>query len=134
MEYTIGRRDSNKADILIEHKTISGIHAKVWFNNSNGTFWIEDLNSLNHTYISRSGQKTKVTSSMQLLSSDIVFFGRKEIPFYVILEKINSEELTPKSKNNDSRDSSKSVINIERCLVCGTPKTIGQRCTKTTKC
>lgn len=130
MEYTIGRRDANKADILIEHKTISGIHAKVWFNNSNGTFWIEDLNSLNHTYISRSGQKVQVTSSMQLLSSDIIILGTKEIPFYVILEKINSEEVTPKSESYDSRDSSRSVMNIERCLVCGSPKTVGQKCTK----
>jgi len=130
MEYTIGRRNANKADILIEHKTISGIHAKVWFDNSNGTFWIEDLNSLNHTYISRSGQKVQVTSSMQLLSSDIIIFGTKEIPFYVILEKINSEEITPKSKSHDSGDNSRSVINIERCLVCGSPKTVGQKCIK----
>ena len=132
MEYTVGRRDANKADILIADKTISGVHAKIWFNSSNGSFWIEDLNSRNHTYILRSGEKVKVTSAIQLSASDIIILGLKEIPFYVILEKINNE--ISEIKNENGRDSSRSVINIERCVVCGSPKTIGQKCTKTTKC
>jgi len=128
MEYTVGRRDANKADILIADKTISGIHAKIWFNGSNGSFWIEDLNSLNHTYILKNGIKKEVTFSTKISSSDSIIFGSKEIPFYIILEKINGKISSGIDENIN--DISKSIINIERCVVCGSPKTIGQECTK----
>jgi pSer/pThr/pTyr-binding forkhead associated (FHA) protein len=122
--YTIGRESARKADILIDNSTISGVHAKIWFDESSGSFWIEDLESRNRTYIIREGSKKRVTSPKKVYSSDIIVLGRKQIPFSRFLESVNGGE------NRSRKESLKSTMNIERCRNCGSPKVIGQPCSK----
>lgn len=67
----IGRLPSN--DIVFDDPTVSRVHAKISYENSD--FWIEDLGSVNHTYLN--GKKIK--SRTKLSDSDII-----TISFYAI--------------------------------------------------
>lgn len=122
--YTIGRENARKADILIDNSTISGLHAKIWFDDSSGSFWIEDLKSQNGTYIIREGSKSKVSFSIKVYASDVIILGKKQLPFSLFLESVSE------NRSRDDTDNAKSTMNIERCRNCGSPKVIGQLCNK----
>ncbi len=67
----IGRLSTN--DIVFDDPTVTRIHAKISYDNLN--FWIEDLGSINHTFIN--GEEIK--SKTKLKDSDVV-----TISFYTI--------------------------------------------------
>ena len=125
--YSIGREDARQANILIDNSTISGLHANIWFDESSGNFWIEDTRSRNGTFIIREGSKKKVKSPSKVYASDIVVLGKKQVPFSDFLESVNDKG---KQGHDNKSDSGRSVINMERCLNCMSPKVIGQECTK----
>jgi len=125
--YSIGREDAREANILIDNSTISGLHANIWFDESSGNFWIEDTRSSNGTFIIREGSKKKVKSPSKVYASDIVVLGKKQVPFSDFLESVNDKG---NQSHDNKSDSGRSVINMERCLNCMSPKVIGQECTK----
>ena len=121
--YTIGRKNSKRADILIDNKTVSSIHAKVWYDDYSQNFWIEDLKSTNHTYIIHKGEKIMVNSPCKVFSVDSIVLGEKQIPFSYFLQSINSYK-------SEKREDIVEVMSVERCRACGSPKTIGRPCDK----
>jgi len=67
----VGRLPTN--DIVFDDPTVTRIHAKI--SHENNVFWIEDLGSVNHTYVNGKIIRTKI----KLRDSDIV-----TISFYAI--------------------------------------------------
>jgi pSer/pThr/pTyr-binding forkhead associated (FHA) protein len=63
---TIGRKPDN--DIFIDNQAVSGHHAVI--KKEGGTFFIEDLNSLNGTYLN--GQKI---SKGEIFNNDVILIG-----------------------------------------------------------
>jgi pSer/pThr/pTyr-binding forkhead associated (FHA) protein len=69
---TIGRKPGN--DVVIDNQAISGSHARIVEENE--TYFIEDLNSLNGTFLN--GQKV---SKYALKNGDIILIGNHTIEF-----------------------------------------------------
>ena len=69
---TIGRKPGN--DVVIDNQAISGSHARIVEENQ--TFFIEDLNSLNGTFLN--GQKI---TKYALKHGDIILIGNHTIEF-----------------------------------------------------
>lgn len=67
----IGRLSTN--DMVFDDPTVSRIHAKISYENND--FWVEDLGSVNHTYVN--GRKIK--SKTRLIDTDVI-----TISFYAI--------------------------------------------------
>jgi len=65
---TIGRNADNAVEI--DDDFVSGSHAEVFFEQ--GTWWIQDLNSTNGTYLNNQ----RVGNRVRLTDGDIVQFGR----------------------------------------------------------
>jgi len=70
-EVQIGRLSTN--DIVFKDPTVSRVHAKLSYEDND--FWVEDLGSVNHTYVN--GKKVKAKTKLQ--DSDVV-----TISFYII--------------------------------------------------
>jgi pSer/pThr/pTyr-binding forkhead associated (FHA) protein len=69
---TIGR--SNKSDIFLDDYTVSRNHATI--NKTDGKFVIEDLNSLNGTYVN-----SILISEAELSNNDIIQIGKYKFVF-----------------------------------------------------
>jgi pSer/pThr/pTyr-binding forkhead associated (FHA) protein len=69
---TIGRKPGN--DVVIDNQAISGSHARIVEENQ--TYFIEDLNSLNGTFLN--GQKV---NKYALKNGDIILIGNHTIEF-----------------------------------------------------
>ena len=121
--YTIGRKNSKRADILIDNSTVSSVHAQVWYDDYSQSFWIEDLKSTNHTYIIQEGERKKVNFPCKISPVDIVVLGEKQIAFSYFIRLMN----LPK---NEQKENKIEGMRIERCRVCGSPKKVGQPCNK----
>lgn len=80
----IGRLSTN--DIVFDDPTVSRTHAKISYENSD--FWIEDLGSVNHTYVNGNKVKTKT----KLHDSDVV-----TISFYTINLREGTKDLRKES-------------------------------------
>ncbi len=78
---TIGRKPDN--NIFVDNQAVSGHHAKITL--SNNTFVIEDLNSLNGTYLN--GEKV---SKSELYNGDVITLGVHTID--VFSEKKRDED------------------------------------------
>ena len=61
------------SDLVLDDPTVSRVHARI--SHENNAFWVEDLGSVNHTYVN--GEKIK--SKVQLQESDII-----TVSFYAI--------------------------------------------------
>lgn len=61
---------------------VSNRHARAG-QNADGTAWIEDLGSMNGTWVRRGGQLFRVRMSMELRPGDVVKVGRTLIPWTV---------------------------------------------------
>lgn len=70
---TVGR-DSHRADIVLEHPTVSGEHARIRFEG--GQFYLYDLASTNGTFVNNH----RVQRQM-LMDNDVVRFGDAEMVF-----------------------------------------------------
>lgn len=70
---TVGR-DSSRADIVLEHETVSGEHARIQFEQ--GQFYVYDLASTNGTYVNNWRIQRQL-----LMDGDVVRFGSAELVF-----------------------------------------------------
>ena len=80
----IGRQLTN--DIVFEDPTVSRVHAEISYEDDD--FWIEDLGSVNHTYVN--GKKIK--SKTKLRDSDVI-----TISFYAINLREGAKDLSKES-------------------------------------
>ncbi|QLG45074.1 FHA domain-containing protein [Costertonia aggregata] len=83
-ELQIGRLPNN--DIVFNDPTVSRAHARISYENN--IFWIEDLGSVNHTYVNGNKIKTKT----KLRDSDVV-----TISFYAIGLREGAKDLREES-------------------------------------
>lgn len=70
---TVGR-DPSRADIVLEHETVSGEHARIQFEQ--GQFYVYDLASTNGTYVNN-----RRVQRQMLMDGDVVRFGGAELVF-----------------------------------------------------
>ncbi len=84
VELIIGRE---KGDIIISDDIVSGKHCKIEFKNNK--FFIQDLNSSNHTYIN----DEEITKS-ELKDNDIIKLGNIEMKFNDLITKKIQEQGT----------------------------------------
>ena len=80
--FQIGRSADN--DIHIDDATVSSCHAGI--EKQGDRFFIEDLNSLNGTYVNRE----RISAKVQLNNGDKIFIGRHVLAF--VSENINATE------------------------------------------
>ncbi len=75
LAWSIGRLNTEKADILIDNDTVTKVHATL--NLFQGKYYLIDNESKNGTYIQSSGDGTIVEAKehIALNYSDIIFFG-----------------------------------------------------------
>ena len=126
-QFSLGRIDAGRADILLSGSTISGKHAEFIIEN-NGALLIRDLSSSNGTVILRSGKKLPVTSStVSLNSSDVVSLGGNEFTVETLLAKLPSGGggNVPKRAPSTPYVSSQKMM---RCSSCGSVTPLGHAC------
>lgn len=75
---TLGRSQMNN-DIVIPDATVSRGHAVITFTKA-GTFILRDLDSTNHTFLTRSGARQKVTE-IALAEGDVIEIGDTKLQF-----------------------------------------------------
>jgi uncharacterized RDD family membrane protein YckC len=90
--FIIGKKPvtaQNEIPVVVSDQTVSRQHARLTYEN--GTFYLEDLNSLNKTYVN--GQEIRQKTPVS--QSDTITLGRK-VPFGlshpVIIQNINAQE------------------------------------------
>ncbi len=132
-EYLIGREDANRADILINNDTVSGLHAKIWYEESTGNFWIKDLQSFNGTYIIRDREFFKINNSSKIFPNDTIRFGNYEILFSQLLKSLESKGEQKRIKQHLKLVRKSSINKMQRCINCGSPKIINRPCSKCSK-
>lgn len=86
--FQIGRADDN--DIYIDDVTVSNCHAGI--EKQGDIFCIEDLNSLNGTYVN----KQRISEKISLNHGDQIYVGRHVLNF--VYEEIQMEEKPEKSE------------------------------------
>ncbi|MCA8924237.1 MAG: FHA domain-containing protein [Planctomycetes bacterium] len=94
-EMVIGHRQS--AQITIDDPWVSWDHAKVVYDTSDATCWIEDMNSTNGTFVNCERVKRE-----QLRHEDIVFLGKTHVIFLAPIEDHSQalfEHSSPSSAN-----------------------------------
>src|SRR5579859_7193233 len=75
---TIGRTNGN--DLVISGRTVSRRHARLWFENNNGRWYLEDLQSANGTLVNN----VRIYQPILLNDNDVISFGDEVVPFNVI--------------------------------------------------
>ena len=84
-------RNAAAANLVFSAKEISGLHAKIWVDPSDARLWLEDLASLNGTYVIRSGQEsaaraTRLQGSDTLSRGDVFWLSGKNIAAFEVEE------------------------------------------------
>ena len=79
---TIGR--SPHSDLFLDDVTVSRHHARVL--RDEGGFWVEDLNSLNGTYVNR-----KRIEQQRLFDGDELQIGKFKLAFLEQTEEVSDE-------------------------------------------
>ncbi|MEW5738914.1 MAG: sigma 54-interacting transcriptional regulator [Myxococcota bacterium] len=70
-EYTIGR-DPQSADFVLDHRDVSRVHGRLYFDKATGVWVYRDLNSTNGSFI---GKNRERVIEAPLESGDVVFLG-----------------------------------------------------------
>lgn len=123
VEFTVGRDDAKRADIMLSGSHISGIHAKLMVDDR-GFLWIKDLKSTNGTWVTSSDHKKTVGESyVQVHSGEILSLGGVEYSAEHLFSLLPPEPPSPKKTDA-------STVVMRRCLHCGTPTPAGQPCIK----
>lgn len=89
-QWTIGRKDANQADILIDNSTVSSRHASLR-RDSVGNFWLKDLKSTNGTLILRHNKFLPVTQEMEIITDDRIFLGTSSLTYTQIVSQLDIE-------------------------------------------
>lgn len=67
-EFIVGRSRRRKADILLEHEGVSGLHARLVLTE--GAWWVEDLGSTNGTFVddarAPANERTRLTKTCRV--------------------------------------------------------------------
>ena len=122
-EWSIGRKESNLCDVLLEDETISSKHAFLRYEQ--GKFYIIDTKSLNGTFLLRSSYKIEVTKAEEIFPNDHVIFGNKIVPFSELLDltinkEVEDELPQPKKEGKKIRcmECFKPILSNEICPSC----------------
>lgn len=122
-EFTIGRDNARKADILLPGSTISALHAKIGIDSS-GRVWIADTGSRNGTELISMGIKRSIGSTPEYVKSGaILAFGGVEYSIDKLFALLPSIPPQPTPNNN----STQAWI---RCTHCGSVTFPGKPCIK----
>jgi serine/threonine protein kinase len=74
---TIGRANGN--DLIISGLNVSRHHARLWFNDRDATWYLEDKGSANGTLVNT----LRITQPVPLKDGDIINFGHEEVVFNI---------------------------------------------------
>lgn len=126
-EFTIGRDDAKRADILLSGAHISGLHAAMKID-PRGYLWIRDTNSMNGTWVLNKGSKRIVSNTyMQVHSGETISLGGVE---YSVNHLFGLLPSTPAPQEDAFYEKSQAMV---RCVHCGTPTPMGKPCKKCKK-
>lgn len=82
-------RNKSLADIIVDGKYVSNVHATVCMYD--GSLYIAD-SSNNGTTVRRGGRTQEVKSHFQLRDGDVISFADKEMGFDELLHRINQKK------------------------------------------
>lgn len=76
--YVIGQGDA--CDIRVDDEFVSTRHARVW-RDEVGQVWVEDLGSMNGTWLDRPYTGRRVYGPTRIKPGDVLYVGRTAIPW-----------------------------------------------------
>lgn len=86
--WSIGRRDADRCDVLLDGDTISAVQASL--NYMDGKFYLIDNMSRNGSYLIRGSNKILLDKHTEVLPNDAIIFGASEFSFDELL-KVSSQ-------------------------------------------